>query len=104
MNSDCSIIELISEKASNIGLVFRKWHFVILIIFFALLAERVIICVNLKCIMSLINRNFLKEILSNIEIKKIRMGINIKEINTFKHMINDYCLFDLYIFDTSINQ
>ena len=54
--------------------------------------------------MSLIDRKFLKEILSNIEIKKIRMNINIKKIDTFKHMINDYCLLDLYISDTSMNQ
>ena len=54
--------------------------------------------------MSLINRKFLKKILSNIEIKKIRMDINIKKIDTFKHLINDYYLLDLYISDTSINQ
>ena len=53
--------------------------------------------------MSLIDKIFLKEILSNIEIKKIRMNINIKEIDTFKYIINDYYLLDLYIFDTSIN-
>ena len=69
-----------------------------------MLTERVIIYVNSKCIMSLIDKKFLKEILSNIEIKKIRMGINIKEIDTFKYMINDYCLLDLYIFNTSMNQ
>ena len=53
--------------------------------------------------MSLIDRKFLKEILSNIEIKKIKMNINIKKIDTFKYIINDYCLLDLYIFNTSIN-
>ena len=104
VNSDCFIIKLISEKTSNTGLAFRKWHFVILIIFFALLTKRVIICVNSKCIISLIDKNFLKEILSNIEIKKIRMSINIKEIDTFKYMINDYCLLNLYISNTSMNQ
>ena len=104
VDSNCFIIELVSKKTSNIKLVFKKWHFVILIIFFILLTERVIICVNSKCIMSLINRKFLKEILSNIEIKKIKMNINIKKIDTFKYMINDYCLLDLYIFNTSMNQ
>ena len=54
--------------------------------------------------MSLIDKKFLKEILLNIEIKKIKMSINIKKIDTFKHIINDYYLFDLYIFNTSINQ
>ena len=53
--------------------------------------------------MSLIDKNFLKEILSNIEIKKIKMGINIKEIDTSKYMTNDYCFLDLYIFNTSMN-
>ena len=104
VNSDYFIIELISKKASNIELAFRKWHFVILIIFFTLLTERVIIYINSKCIMSLIDKKILKKILSNIEIKKIRMNINIKEIDTFKYIINDYYLFDLYIFDMSINQ
>ena len=54
--------------------------------------------------MSLIDKKFLKIFLSNIEIKKIKMSINIKKIDTFKYMINDYCLLDLYIFNTSMNQ
>ena len=53
--------------------------------------------------MSLINKKFLKEILSNVEINKIKMGINIKEIDTFKSIINGYCFLDLYISDISIN-
>ena len=53
--------------------------------------------------MSLINRNFLKENLFNVEIKKIKININIKEIGTFKHIINDYCFLALYISDTSIS-
>ena len=104
VNSDYLIIESISKKTSNIKLAFRKWHFVILIIFFILLTKRVIIYINSKCIMSLIDKKFLKKVLSNIEIKKIRMNINIKKIDTFKYMINDYCLLDLYISNTSINQ
>ena len=103
MNLDCFIIELISEKTSNIEFVFKKWHFVILTIFFILLTKRVIIYINSKCIISLIDKKILKEILLNIEIKKIRMSINIKEIDTFKHIINDYYFFDLYIFNMSIN-
>ena len=71
--------------------------------FFALRKIRIIIYVNLGCIMSLINKKFLKEILLNVLIKRIKMNINIKEINTFKHMINDYCLFDLYILNTFNN-
>ena len=51
---------------------------------------------NSKCIISLINRIFLKEILLNVEIKKIKISINIREIDTFKHIINDYYLLDLY--------
>ena len=68
--------------------------------FFALREVKVIIYVNLKCIISLINRKFLKEILSNILIKRIKMSINIKKIDIFKHIINNYCLFDLYISNT----
>ena len=67
--------------------------------FFVLREVKIIICVNLKCIISLINKKFLKEILLNVLIKKIKMSINIKEIDIFKHMINDYYLLDLYIFD-----
>ena len=53
--------------------------------------------------MLLINKNFLKEFLLYIEIKKIKVNINIKEIDTFKHIINDYYFLDLYIFDMSKN-
>ena len=104
VNSNCLIIESISKKTPNTKLVFKKWHFVTLIIFFVLLTKKIIIYINSKCIISLIDKNFLKEILSNIEIKKIRININIKKIGTSKHMTNDYCLFDLYIFNISINQ
>ena len=51
--------------------------------------------------MSLINKKFLKEILLYIEIKKIKININIKEIDTFKYIINDYYFLNLYIFNTS---
>ena len=78
INFECFIIKLISKKISNIKLVFRKWHFIILIMFFALREIKVIICVNLKCIISLINKKFLKEILLNVLIKKI------KKISTLK--------------------
>ena len=67
--------------------------------FFVLREVKIIICVNLKCIISLINKKFLKEILLNVLIKKIKMSINIKDIDIFKHIINDYYLLDLYIFD-----
>ena len=101
INLDCFIIELMSKKISNIKLIFKKWHFVILIIFFVLLKAKIIICINLKCIISLINKKNLKEILLYIEIKKIKVNINIRKTNTFKYIINDYCFFDLYIFDMS---
>ena len=67
--------------------------------FFVLREVKIIIYVNSKCIISLIDKNFLKEILLNILIKRIKMSINIKEIDIFKHMINDYYLLDLYIFN-----
>ena len=62
--------------------------------------------------MSLINKkilnffllNVLKKNLLNVLIKRIKMSINIKEIDTFKYMINDDYLLDLYIFDTFNNQ
>ena len=53
--------------------------------------------------MSLIDKIFLKEILFNIEIKKIKININIKGINIFKYIIDNYYLLDLYIFDISKN-
>ena len=52
---------------------------------------------NLNYIISLINKKILKFFLLNVLIKKIKMNINIKEIDIFKHIINDYYLFDLYI-------
>ena len=54
--------------------------------------------------MSLINKKILNFFLLNVLIKRIKMSINIKEIDTFKYMINDDYLLDLYIFDTFNNQ
>ena len=67
---------------------------------FILREIKIIIYVNLKCIILLINKKFLKEILINVLIKRIKMSINIKEIDIFKYIINDYYLLDLYIFNT----
>ena len=53
--------------------------------------------------MSLIDKKFLKEILLYVEIKKIKVNINIRGIGTFKHIINNYYLFNLYISDTLKN-
>ena len=73
--------------------------------FFVLLKEKIIIYINSKCIISLINSKFLKEILLNVKIKKIKININIniKEIETFKCIINDFHFLDLYIFDILTN-
>ena len=68
--------------------------------FFVLRRARIIIYINLKCIISLIDKKIFKFFLLNILIKKIKMNINIKEIDIFKYMINDYYLLDLYIFNT----
>ena len=63
------------------------------------LGASAIIYINLKYIISLIDRTFLNKILSNIKIKKIKESINIKDINSVKYFIINYYLFNAYIPD-----
>ena len=63
------------------------------------LKANVIICVNLKCIISLIDKIFLNKILFNIKIKKTKELINIRDINSIKYFTIDYYLLNAYILD-----
>ena len=56
-----------------------------------------IICVNSEYIILLINKNFLREILFNIYVKKTKLSIIIRGVKSILYFINNYYLFDLYI-------
>ena len=60
-------------------------------------------CINSKCMMSLINRKFLKANAFDVEIQKMNSLITIKRINIVTHQIDEYVNIDFYLF-TSINK
>ena len=47
----------------------------------------------------LIDKNFLREILFKIQIKKIKELIIVKDIDSIIYFMNDYCIFNVYIFN-----
>ena len=57
----------------------------------------IIIYVNFEYTILLIDKNFLKFFLFDIYIKKTKILIIVKNVESALHFINNYCLFDLYI-------
>ena len=54
---------------------------------------------DIKYIINLINKTFLSENYSTIEIKKISILITIKEINNNKYEVNEYIKIKIYFFN-----
>ena len=55
------------------------------------------ICVDFEYTISLIDRVFLKKVLSDIYVKKTKLPITIRGVKSILHFTNNYCLLDLYI-------
>ena len=61
------------------------------------------VCINLKCMMFLINRKFLKTNAFDVEIQKMNSFMTIKRVDIATHQTDEYINIDLYLF-TSINK
>ena len=57
------------------------------------------VCVNIDCIMSLIDRRFLDQLKLSISIKKTKSFISIRDIEIAKHLTKDYIQLLMYLFD-----
>ena len=61
------------------------------------------VCIDLKCIMSLINHKFFKTNAFDVKIQKMNSFITVKRVDIVTHQINEYVNIDFYLF-TSINK
>jgi hypothetical protein len=81
-------------------LVFRSWHF-------ATFATRIFkkdslneLCADSECIMSLIDKSYLKQIVFNVKIHNIDESITVRDIEIAIHNCFEYVKLKLYISDT----
>ena len=61
------------------------------------------VCIDLKCMMFLIDHKFFKTNASDVEIQKMNSFMTIKRVNTVTHQTNEYVNIDFYLF-TPINK
>ena len=80
--------------------VFRSWHYVMIIMSFFCSKASHNICINIDCTMSLIDRVFVTNLKLVTQIKKINVSIFVRNIDTFRHVTNDYLMLSMYIQDT----
>ena len=79
--------------------VFRGFHYVIAMIQFFLLGILYDLCFDTRCIMSLIDRAFLREVYSNAEIKRMSIFMIVKGIESRKHNASEYVKLKMYLLD-----
>ena len=79
------------------SLIFRIWHYAIVLINFFWQKTIFNVCVDTSCIMFLIDRRFLNDLkLSNL-MKKFKIFIVVRNIEIVKYIIDDYLLFFIYV-------
>ena len=81
-------------------LVFRLWHYVTTIMSFSCSKASHDICIDTDCTMSLIDRVFVTNLKLVTQIKKVNVSIFVRDIDTFRHVTNDYLMLSMYIQDT----
>ncbi len=93
---------IISAAESNIfkDLTFRSWHFVIFFVRIFKNESLDELCANTNCIMFLMNRAYLKQILSDVKIHHIKDVITVRDIKTITHNCFEYVNLKLFIFET----
>ncbi len=93
---------IVFKTKSNLikNLIFRSWHF-------ATFATRIFkkdslneLCADSECIMSLINRFYLKQTVFNVKIHNTDESITIRDIEIAIHNCFEYVKLKLYILDT----
>ena len=92
-----NVINHINEPDCN----FWNWYYIT--IFFQFRSDEDFIesvCLNIRCIMLLINRKFLQKHLFKCFIQKIKNKITVWDIDSWIHKCQKYIWLDLYLFDT----
>jgi len=76
---------------------FQNWRYITVLVKLIFTVKEELICLNIGCIMSLINRSFLKKQISDILIKWISLLIMIWELRTKTHHYNEYVILTIYL-------
>ena len=84
--------------------VFRTWHYVIVMLKLNKRLKIVKICLNIECIMSIINRKFLLTQLLNCVIRFTLTFVIVHNIKIIQHVFLNFALFDLWIFEQDLNE
>ena len=100
-----SIVESTTIFSKQIDYVFRFWRYVIVQINHTTNDIAEDICVDTNCIMSLVDRNYFRRILSNYDarIRTTAQNIQVREIDVKLHDISKYIELNFYIVDKRQN-
>jgi len=80
---------------------FQSWRYITILAKLMFTVKEKSICLNTGCIMSLINRSFLKKQISDILIKWISLLIVIQELRTETHYCDEYTVLTIYLPDNN---
>lgn len=93
------IIYFISIDTFIKGYTFRGFYYVIIKIQLFLLGLSYNLCFDIRYIISLVDRAFIRETCFNVEIRRILTFITIRDINSKKHSTNKYVKLKLYLLE-----
>ena len=93
------IVYSISTDRPITGYAFRGFHYVTAMIQFFLLGILYDLCFDTRCIMSLIDRAFLREVYPDAEIKRMSTLMTVKGIGSRKHNASEYVKLKMYLSD-----
>ena len=82
---------------------FLEWKYAFCSVVFVKQNKLQNVCIDLKCMMFLIDRKFFKANAPNAEIQKMNSFMTIKKVGTATHQTDEYVNIDFYLF-TSINK
>ena len=91
----------VSQQSSNYA--FKTWQYVTVMIKLDQLLIVIKVCLNIGCIMSIINRKFLLKQLSNCKIHSVSFLIIVRDIEVTQHSFSNYIKLKLWISEQNFN-
>jgi len=101
--SESTLIRFIASSSSYVSISydFQNWRYITVLAKLIFTAKEELICLNIDCIISLIDRSFLKKQILDILIKWISLLIVIWELRTEIHHCNKYIILIIYLPDNN---
>ena len=93
----------ISSQTKSIEYIFRSWQYIIVKILLDSRKSFTNVYFNNDCIMSIIDKQFLRKFLSNCQIRIIFAFVIIRETDVIWHVSSNYVMFDLWLFDDNFD-